>query len=124
MNETPDAGENITVLEGFLAPATGCKKCPKHCPAEEVPLGDLERHKELLCEVLDELVGAQENFPPFRNLHEGWAKMNEEVDELWDLVRLKQILRDPDQVREECLQVAAMALRIIFDLDEGGYRQL
>lgn len=108
--ETPTWGDNVTVLEGFQEKANDP--------------GELDKHRLLLCETLDELVYAQDNFPPFRNLHEGWAKLYEECDELWELVRAKQISRDPEAVRTECIQVAAMAIRIVFDLDDGRYRQL
>lgn len=49
-----------------------------------------------------------EKFGYFRNAHEGYAVMLEEVDELWVEVKAWR----PQQIRHEALQVAAMALRI------------
>ena len=53
-------------------------------------------------------------FGSFHNSHEGYAVLKEEVDELWDDVKdnnLKGALR-------EAKQVAAMAIRFIYDLQE------
>ena len=50
----------------------------------------------------------------FNSLHEGYAILLEEVNELWDEIRKKE----PDQahLRHEAVQVAAMALRFISEL--------
>ena len=56
-------------------------------------------------------------FGTFHNAHEGYAVLLEEVDELWENVKLNQI-RNPDRkakMRREAIQVAAMAIRFIFD---------
>jgi hypothetical protein len=47
----------------------------------------------------------------------------EEVDELWDHVKQKQTVREyrKDLIHKECIQIAAMALRIIIDCGENGY---
>ncbi len=50
------------------------------------------------------------------SLHEGYAVLKEEVDELWDITKLKDYERDWLDVRSECVQVAAMAIRIIQEL--------
>jgi NTP pyrophosphatase (non-canonical NTP hydrolase) len=66
---------------------------------------------------LAELEFAKENFPKFKSAHEGFAILKEEVDELWEAVRMKQ--SDPardDQLRKEAVQVAAMALRFLEDV--------
>ena len=55
----------------------------------------------------------------FYNAHEGYAVLLEEVDELWDEVKKKQ--GTPNRlknIREEAIQVAAMAIRIIHDCCE------
>lgn len=49
--------------------------------------------------------------PNFYSLHEGYAVLLEEVDELWDIVR-RQGPPDAADVRRECLQIAAMAAKI------------
>ncbi len=63
-------------------------------------------------DALAELAGAVGKWPRFNSLHEGWGVLSEEVDELWDHVRLNQKKRDPAAIRAEAIQVAAMALRI------------
>ncbi len=67
--------------------------------------------------VMIELRNAQENFPRFASAHEGFAILKEEVDELWEAVRLKQ--SDPSRdtkITAETIQVAAMALRFLVDV--------
>src|SRR5271168_4619720 len=64
------------------------------------------------------------NFPPFNSAHEGFAVLKEEVDELWDQVKIKQKNRDLDKMKSEAIQVAAMALRFIVDVcDERAGRK-
>jgi hypothetical protein len=48
--------------------------------------------------------------------HEGYAVLAEEVDELWDHVKVKQGKRDIPEMAYEAVQVAAMALRFIIDV--------
>lgn len=49
----------------------------------------------------------------FHNLHEGYAVLKEEVDELWEAIKKN---RPTEEVRAEAVQVAAMAIRIINEL--------
>lgn len=72
--------------------------------------------------VLEELTNAQENHPAFVNAHEGFAVLLEEVDELWDVVRLNPRKHPERQERlmAEAKQVAAMALRFLIDLGGPG----
>jgi hypothetical protein len=64
-------------------------------------------------------------FGSFRNAHEGFAVMLEEVDELWDSIKLNQ-KKHPERdnlIWHEAVQVAAMAIRIIMECgkaDEPG----
>ena len=53
---------------------------------------------------------------PMKSLHEGYAVILEEMDELWDQVKLKAKLQDPKSIREEAIQIAAMAARLVVDL--------
>lgn len=71
---------------------------------------------DYLIDVLDELESATANYPAFVSAHEGFSIFYEEVDELWDAVKLKQ--SDPlrkHEMRKEAVQVAAMALRFLKD---------
>ncbi len=65
-------------------------------------------------EVLEELAMAMKNWPPFNSNHEGFAILKEEVDELWEEVKFGTVSR----MREEAIQVAAMAIRFVHDLDK------
>ena len=66
--------------------------------------------------VKKEYLRAIKKFGSFHNAHEGYAVLLEEVDELWENVKLNQKNVDRDKlIREESIQVAAMAIRIIHD---------
>lgn len=54
---------------------------------------------------------ASQNWPKMNSAHEGFAVLKEEVDELWDQVKVNQKRRDLAKMRSEAIQVAAMALR-------------
>lgn len=54
---------------------------------------------------------ARVKFPPFNSAHEGYAVLLEEVDELW--AEVKRNPCDGARMREEAIQVAAMALAFI-----------
>ena len=68
--------------------------------------------------VLDEFREASSNFPKFNSAHEGYAVLQEEVDELWEAVKLNQ-KRHPERgelIQKEAIQVAAMAIRFLHDV--------
>jgi hypothetical protein len=71
-------------------------------------------------EVADELVGATDKHAPMNSLHEAYAVILEEVDELWEQVRLKQSARSRKAISEELTQIAAMAIRAKHDLGFYG----
>ena len=50
-------------------------------------------------------------YGPFADAHHGYAKLREEVDELWDCVKVRESNRDLDGMRHEAIQVAAFALK-------------
>lgn len=66
--------------------------------------------------VVEELYSATEKHGPFHSAHEGYAVILEELDELWDEIKLKN--RNQTNIREEAVQVAAMALRFLVDIAE------
>ena len=68
-----------------------------------------------LGDLLTELATAQHRYKPMNSLHEAYAVLLEEVDELWDEVRKKREARDLPAVRTELLQIAAMAWRTALD---------
>ena len=56
---------------------------------------------------------ARAQYKPFNSLHEGYAVLKEEVDELWDAIKAN----DTPHAHKEAIQVAAMALRFISDCE-------
>jgi len=75
----------------------------------------------LLLEVDNEIEDAINKFSKFNSLHEGYAVLLEEVDELWDHVKMNQKRRIGKDIHKECIQIAAMALRIIIDCENNNY---
>lgn len=77
----------------------------------------LQEHMEdIVDEVCSELIRAVGRYPTFASGHEGWAVMHEEMDELWDEVRKRN--SDPERMRAEAIQVAAMGIRFVLDVCE------
>lgn len=72
--------------------------------------------RSLAFEVTAEVMWCMKNWPKFNSAHEGFAVLLEEVDELKQEVWLKQKNRDVQDMRKECIQVAAMAMRMILDV--------
>lgn len=74
--------------------------------------------------VLLEFIRATDLHGPFNSIHEGYAIIEEEFDELWDVVKLKRGCYDNqgrtrrEALREEAIQVAAMGLRFLVDCCE------
>ena len=73
---------------------------------------------DVVTDVEVELIQAMMYWPKFASAHEGYAILLEEVDELWDIVKLKPVNRDVAAMRAEAVQIAAMALRFIIDCCE------
>lgn len=65
--------------------------------------------------VATEYQRASSLYPKFNSAHEGYAVLLEEVEELWDEVKKSPKKRTIPKMREEAVQVAAMALRFITD---------
>ena len=70
----------------------------------------------IISEVVVELAEARERYEPFYSAHEGYAVLLEEVDELWAEVKKRPTERNVERMREEALQIAAMAVRFIQDV--------
>lgn len=90
----------------------------------KVTLYGTEKHPDhitrITAEVCNELAQAESKFGPFNSSHEGYAVLLEEVDELWDVVKLNPKKIDGDgkkirnqRMREEAIQIAAMAIKFI-----------
>jgi RNAse (barnase) inhibitor barstar len=78
-----------------------------------------DRLKHISDDVIAELKRATEKFGEFQSCHEGYAIILEELDELWDVIKnnegkcgeMKRY-----RLMEEATQVAAMAIRFIYDM--------
>jgi len=72
--------------------------------------------RDTVDQILTELNTASVKFPDFHSAHEGFAVLKEEIDELWEAVRLKQSHPERnDLMKKEAIQVAAMTLRFLRD---------
>lgn len=71
--------------------------------------------QEIVWQIQEEYDRAIGKFPAFNSAHEGFAVLNEEVDELWDEVKKNPNSRNKKNLRKEAIQVAAMAIRFIKD---------
>lgn len=68
---------------------------------------------DAISDIVDEFTHACSKFGSMSSAHEGYAVLLEEVDELWDHVKMKQFERDMKAMRKEAVQIAAMALKFI-----------
>lgn len=74
--------------------------------------------RDLVYEVYGEVERAQDSHHPMHSAHEGYSVILEEVDELWDEVKLNP-RKNPQRnatMRKEAIQVAAMAIRFVLDV--------
>lgn len=70
---------------------------------------------DLACvEIRQELTRARVKHAPYNSRHEGYAVMLEEMDELWEEIKLKN--PDKKRMREEALQVASTALAFAIEV--------
>lgn len=74
-------------------------------------------------EALVEAIRARKVHGPYASAHEAFAVLLEEVDELWDEVKRKRDARCPKRMRQELIQVAAVAAKAAAELtafEEAG----
>lgn len=83
---------------------------------EPNPQKETANLQKILVDVVTEYISATSKNGPFNSAHEGYGVILEELDELWDEIKKKHALRSPEKMREEAIQVAAMALRFITDV--------
>lgn len=84
---------------------------------------DPANRRECILEMIDVEFGRAINkFGSFNSGHEGKAVIEEELDELWEEVRANR--PGGAAATREAIQVAAMAMRYVFDLSEWpDYRE-
>ena len=68
----------------------------------------------ILAVVREEYYAAAAQHRPWASTHEGSAVIREEFEEMWDEVKAN----NPRNARAEAVQVAATALRFIFDVED------
>ena len=91
------------------------------------PIKNLDGLFVVLEQVRNEDERAYNKHANLASLHEGYAVILEELDEVWAEVKKKSSERDLMAIRSELIQVAAMAVRTILDVvdpligEERGY---
>lgn len=68
-------------------------------------------------DVKNEVERAEGLHKPLHSYHEAYAVIKEELDEFWEEVRKKEQYRNQDAMRNELIQIAAMCVRTIYNLD-------
>ena len=69
---------------------------------------------QVVLEIADEYRSARVKHRPMHSAHEGYAVIKEELDELWDEIKVK--VPDTAKMRAEAMQVAAMALAFVIEV--------
>jgi hypothetical protein len=88
---------------------------------DDITLYEEEATRSVAAEALAELRRATSiHQKGFTSAHEGYAVILEELDELWDEVKLNGNKRDITNLRKEAIQVAAMAMRFVLDVCNEG----
>lgn len=83
---------------------------------DETKKGKRENLITLVSNILKEYKLAEKTYLPFNSVHEGYAVILEEVEELKVHVFQKESVRDIEKMKNEALQIAAMSLRFMFDV--------
>jgi NTP pyrophosphatase (non-canonical NTP hydrolase) len=71
---------------------------------------------EVAEDIDDEINRANRHGSAFSSLHEAYAIILEELDEVWDITKQKKKKRNALELRQELIQVAAMAIKAIHSL--------
>lgn len=72
-------------------------------------------------EISEELDRSMVHGSEFRSLHEAYAVIFEEVDELWEIAKQKRRDRDPAALRVELIQIATMAIKTIRSMESSPH---
>lgn len=68
-------------------------------------------------QIKKELEKAHSKHKPYNSYHEAYGIILEELDEFWDIVKMKESKRDKEKARKELIQVATTAIRTIINLE-------
>ena len=72
-----------------------------------------EQRIHILTEIAAEVERSKVHCEHFRSLHEAYAVILEELQEVWAITMQKRQNRKEDELRKELIQVAAMAVKAI-----------
>jgi hypothetical protein len=77
---------------------------------------------DLYKEIDDEIGRASMHGKQFVSLHEAYAVIFEELDEIWDITRLKRKHRAEKDLHDEFIQLAAMSIKALNSMENfiGG----
>lgn len=107
--------ERVKLLEGRAEAARavldGAAPCP---PIVNDRIGRASAAVETAARV------AEHNYPPYASAHEAYGVLVEEVAEFFDEVRKKSHLRSKLAMKNEAIDIGAVALRIVALCEEGG----
>jgi len=68
---------------------------------------------DVLSAIVAEMGRARRHGERFSSLHEAYAVILEELDEVWEITRKKRCNRNELELRKEFIQIAAMALKAV-----------
>ncbi len=76
--------------------------------------------ESMVAAVRTEMMRGVAKYGPYNSLHEAYAVILEELDELWN--EIKNHKPDFDRVESEAIQVAATAMRLAIEVAERSFR--
>lgn len=109
-----DVGERVGQMRGKVEGFAAGIRAPRSA-AEQRVLDQSPALARILQEVFVEARKAIGKHPPQHSPHEGYAVLQEEVDELWDEIKADRGRQG--SARVEAIQAAAMAIRYVLDND-------
>jgi len=69
---------------------------------------------KVLGEIWDTVQDADAKFPEYHSLHEAYAILKEEMDELWDEIKMNGL---PASIRAEVVDIGAVCIRLLRYID-------
>lgn len=100
----------------FVPPLVGYKLKRQRAIEKALKAPKKLRLAAILKIVRSEVEEAGKLFEQHHSAHESYGVLMEEVDELWDEIKVQQHLRSYPKMAKEAVQVAAMAIRLITDI--------
>ena len=77
---------------------------------------------DVIQDIKYELARALKHGEQFSSMHEAYGVILEEVDEFWELTRLKKRDRKAEDIHDELVQISAMAIKGLLSIEHfvGG----